>query len=183
MSTIQQALVFLAQNIFQLYLVVVLLRFLLQIAKADFYNPVSQFIVRATRLPLQPLRRIIPGIAGFDIASLILALIVQVAMALVLMLILQATLDPLRMLAGSVAGVINTICNIYLFAIIIASIASFIPAMHHHPVVILVWQLAEPLLAPFRKIIPVMGGLDISPIFALLILQVIKILISPLMLF
>ena len=74
---LQEALIFIIQTVFQLYLTVVLLRFLLQVARADFYNPISQFIVKATNPPLKPLRRIIPGFGGFDLASLVLALIVQ----------------------------------------------------------------------------------------------------------
>ena len=183
MSSIQQALIFIVQNLFQLYIFIVLLRFMLQVAKADFYNPLSQFIVKATSMPLKPLRRLVPGIGGFDIASLILALFVQVIMILAVMLILQAKLNPLHIITGSLVGIINSICNIYFFGIIIAAISSFIPAMQHHSIVVLIWQLVEPLMAPFRKIIPPMGGLDISPFFVIMILQVIKILIKPLLLF
>ncbi len=181
MNSLQQALVFLVQNLFQLYLVIVLLRFLLQVAKADFYNPLSQFIVRATRLPLTPLRRLVPGVGGFDLAALALALFVQIAMVIVVVLSKQGALQLIPIVTGSVAGIIDMICSIYFYTIFAASICSFIPATHHHPAVILAWQLVDPLLAPFRKLIPPMGGIDISPIFALLAIKVIMTLIHPLL--
>lgn len=182
MSSIQQTLVFLVHNIIQIYIVIVLLRFMLQLAKADFYNPVSQFIVKATAIPLKPLRRIIPSIAGFDIASLILALFFYMVMVVLIILIKQVGISPLWLIIGSVAGIINIVCNIYLVIIFVSIISSFIPALQQQPIVILAYQLAEPAMAPFRKIIPPMGGLDFSPIFILLILQAVQILIHSLIL-
>ncbi len=183
MSSVQQALEFLVHSLFQLYIIVVLLRFMLQVAKADFYNPISQFIVKATSIPLKPLRKVIPGVAGFDIASIVLALFIYIIMVLIIILIRQVAIDPLVLIAGSVAGIINLVCNIYLATIFISIISSFIPSIQGHPIVILTWQLAEPIMGPFRKIIPPMGGLDFSPIFVLLILQAIQILIHSLVLF
>ena len=126
MSSVQQALEFLVHSLFQLYIIVVLLRFMLQVAKADFYNPISQFIVKATSIPLKPLRKVIPGVAGFDIASIVLALFIYIIMVLIIILIRQVAIDPLVLIAGSVAGIINIVCNIYLATIFISIISSFI---------------------------------------------------------
>ena len=180
MSSVNQALLFLVQNIFQLYIFVVLIRFLLQVAKADFYNPISQFVVKATAPVLNPLRRIIPGVAGLDIASLVLALALYAVMLLLVFLIATGGIaNPIQLLIGTVAGVVNSLVNIYFFGIIISAILSWIPPAQNHPVAQLIFQLVEPALAPFRKLLPDMGGIDITPILAIMIFQVIRILIQP----
>ena len=184
MSSVTQAMIFLVQNLFQLYIFIVLLRFLLQLAKADFYNPISQFTVKATKPLINPLRRIIPGFAGLDIASLVLALVLQLLMIVCLSFIIYGKLiAPLTIVIGSVIGIIDAIIGIYFIGIIASAIVSWIPAAHQHPITKLVLQLVEPILAPFRKILPAMGGLDLSPLFALLLLQVIRILLTPLSIF
>lgn len=180
MSSVNQALLFLVQNIFQLYIFVVLIRFLLQVAKADFYNPLSQFMVKATAPVLNPLRRVIPGVGGLDIAALVLALALQCVMILLVFLIATGGLvNPITLLIGTFAGIANNLVNIYFFGIIISAILSWIPPAQNHPVAQLIFQLVEPALAPFRKLLPDMGGIDISPIMAIMIFQVIRILIQP----
>lgn len=180
MSSGQQAIVFIIQTLFQLYITLVLLRFLLQLAKADFYNPVSQAVVKLTSPLLLPLRRIIPGIKGFDIAALVLALLLHLLMLVASVYIAFGHLiNPLSLILGSAAGLIYSTTTIYFFAIIISAISSWIPAIQGHPVTLLVWQLVEPLLAPFRKLLPDMGGIDLSPLFALLALKVVQILVQP----
>ena len=183
-SSVAQALAFLVQNIFQLYIYIVLVRFMLQLAKADFYNPISQFVVKATGAPLKPLRTIIPGFAGMDIAALVLAWLLMIVKITLLGFILYGSLiSPLHILLFSLAGVANSMASVYLVGIIVSAISSWVPAMYDHPAVRLVWQLVEPVLAPFRRLLPAMGGVDISPIFALLILQVVKILLRPFVIF
>ncbi|CAA0115822.1 Uncharacterised protein [BD1-7 clade bacterium] len=180
MSSANQAVVFLVQNLFLLYIYVVLLRFLLQVAKADFYNPVSQFIVKATAPILNPLRRIIPGIGGLDIASLLLAWVLYVAMIIAIFYLVYGQMVPVvNLLIYSVTGLIKTIAGIYLVGIIISAIMSWIPQARQNPVGLLVWQLVEPPLKPFRKLLPDMGGIDLSPIFAILILQFLRMLLQP----
>lgn len=174
----QQAFLFLIQSLFQIAIIVALLRCLLQIARADFYNPVSQAVVKLTQPLLQPLRRIIPPIAGIDSASIVLALLLYAFLLSTIALLKLGQMLPIGLLLqGTIAGVINTIISIYFFAIIIGAITSWIPALQQHPITQLVWQLAEPVLSPFRRLLPNMGGLDISPIFALLILQFLQILV------
>ena len=182
MSSTQQALIFLVQSLFQLYLTVVLLRFMLQLARADFYNPVSQAVVKATAPLLNPLRRIIPGFAGIDVAALVLAVLLYLLMIMVVAyMIVGQLINPLQVLLGSVFGVFNLIITIYFFAIILSAISSWIPPLHGHPITRLVWQLVEPVLGPFRKLLPDMGGIDISPILALLALKFVQLLIQPLL--
>lgn len=176
-----EAFVYLIKSLFQIYIIVVLLRCLLQIARADFYNPVSQAVVKLTQPLLQPLRRAIPSIGRVDTSSLVLAIIVYAAMVSSLSLFAFGRMLPWHLvLSASVFGVVNMIVSIYFFAIIIGAITSWIPALQQHPITQLVWQLAEPVLSPFRRLIPNMGGLDISPIFALLVLQFLQKLMASL---
>ncbi len=180
MSTTDQALQFLLHNVLSLYIYVVLLRFMLQLAKADFYNPLSQFIVKATNPLLKPLRHLIPPIKGQDIAALVLAIALYALMVtLIALLIYNQHVQILQILIWSLAGVFYSILGIYLFGIIISAILSWIPSTQGHPAANLLWQLVEPLLAPVRKILPDLGGIDLSPLVVLLILNVIRIFMNP----
>lgn len=179
----QQAFLFLIQSLFQIYIILVLLRCLLQIARADFYNPVSQAVVKLTQPLLHPLRRIIPSLKGIDMAALVLAFVLYLLMFQVLLLISVGSVAlSAGILLASLVGVFYFISQIYFIAIIVGAITSWIPALQQHPITQLVWQLAEPVLSPFRRFLPSMGGLDLSPIFALLALQFLQILMQPMLL-
>lgn len=171
----------LIKTFFNLYLLVVLLRLLLQLVKADFYNPVSQFIVKATNPPLMPIRKIIPGVFGIDMASVVLALIVQmIAMCLLLLLVGYSIPNPLLLLIWAVIACLGMVANIYFFAILINIIISWVAPGTYNPVVLMIHQLTEPVMAPFRRVLPSMGGLDLSPIFVFLTINVIQIILRAL---
>ncbi|WP_417661525.1 YggT family protein [Pseudomonas sp.] len=170
--------VYILQTIGSLYLLIVLLRFILQLVRADFYNPLSQFIVRATQPLLKPMRKFIPSIFGLDTSSLILALIVQfVLMELTLMLMGYGFGAPLLVLVWSIIGVTALFLKVFFFALIISVILSWVAQGSHNPAVELVNQICEPLLMPFRRILPNLGGLDLSPILAFLVLNLIDMLV------
>lgn len=162
-----------------LYLLAVLLRFLLQVAKADFYNPVSQAIVRITDPMVRILRRIIPGYKGVDFSTLLLALLVE-AVAICALIILHGGNIPSIgfIITWSFVGVMYFIVTIYYYAIIGSIIMSFVMLFsgnkNPHPLLRLIWQLTEPVMAPIRKVIPPMGGLDFSPIFIFIGIQLIR---------
>lgn len=178
MIGLNTAAVYILQTIGSFYLLIVLLRFILQLVRADFYNPLSQFIVRATHPILKPLRRIIPSLGGLDLASLVLALIVQfVLMALTLMLMGVGISDPLLILVWSIIGVTALLLKVFFFALIISVILSWVAQGTHNPAALLVNQICEPLLMPIRRILPNLGGLDLSPIVAFLILNLIDMLV------
>lgn len=159
-----------------LYLLAVVLRFLLQLVRADFYNPVSQFIVKATNPPLIPLRKVIPGWGGIDIASLVLALLVQ-AVAIVLILLLNGIQPHFQVVLWAAIGVLSLLLKIYFWGLLITVIASWVAPNSYNPVLILINQILEPAMKPIRKIMPDMGGLDISPIIMFLTIQVLEILV------
>ncbi len=178
MNGLNSAGLLIVQTLGSLYLLIVLLRFILQLVRADFYNPLSQFIVRATHPLLRPLRRVIPSVGGLDLSSLVLAIVVQMlVMALVLLLAYGTTGNPLQLLVWAIIGVTGLFLKIFFFALIISVILSWVAPNSHNPGAELVQQITEPLLAPFRRIMPNLGGLDISPIFAFLALQLIDMLV------
>lgn len=172
---------YLVQTLFGLYLLAILLRFLLQIARADFYNPVCQTIVAITNPLLKPLRRIIPGLRGLDISALVLALIVQtVAVSLVLLLHSYQIPNILLMLGWALTGMLSLVLNIYFFALIITIVLSWVAPHSQNPLAILIQQLVEPVMRPMRRLLPAMGGLDLTPIFIFIAINLLKIiLINP----
>jgi len=168
----------LIQTIFNLYLLAVLLRFLLQLARADFYNPVSQFVVKVTNPAVKPLRRFIPGVLGIDFASLVLALLVQmVALALIFLIFGAGIPNPLLLLIWAVIGVVAMIVNIYFIAILASIVLSWVAGGSYNPTIMLIHQLTEPVMAPFRKLLPPLGGLDLSPILVFLLINVVQIML------
>lgn len=164
-----------------LFLIVVILRFLLQLARADFYNPVSQAVVKITNPFLAPLRRVIPGLGGVDFAAIVLMLLVQLLVIFVMGLVTgQSVLFdyPLHALAWAVLGCLTLVSSIYFWSIIISIIASWVAPHSHHPLLVLVNQLINPLMAPVRRLLPPLGGvIDISPILVLMGLKVLDLLI------
>ncbi|AMZ73846.1 MULTISPECIES: YggT family protein [Pseudomonas] len=178
MIGLNTAAVYVLQTLGSLYLLIVLLRFVLQLVRANFYNPLCQFIVKATQPLLKPLRRIIPSVFGLDMSSLVLAILVQLAlMALTLLLTYGTTGNPLQLLIWSLIGVTALFLKIFFFAMIISVILSWVAPGSHNPGAELVNQICEPALAPFRRIVPNLGGLDISPILAFMVLKLIDMLV------
>lgn len=178
MIGLNTAAVYILQTLGSLYLLIVLLRFILQLVRANFYNPLCQFIVRATQPLLKPLRKVIPGFGGLDLASLVLAIILQfILIALTLLLTYGIFANPVQMLIWSVIGITALFLKVFFFALIVSVILSWVAQGSHNPGVELVNQICEPVLAPIRRILPNLGGLDISPIFAFLALKLLDMLV------
>lgn len=176
---LSQAGLYLVQVLFGFYILAVLLRLLLQLARADFYNPFAQFLVALTNPPLLPLRRVLPPAGGIDLASVVLLAGLQV-LELYLLTWLQAgriSLGGLVLLAA--ARLIELAVWVYIIAILIRVVLSWVNpyGMSRHPVGDLLYSLTEPMLAPARRLIPNLGGLDISPIAVFVLLQLTLILI------
>ncbi|WP_150912254.1 YggT family protein [Marinobacter halotolerans] len=163
------------------YLTIVLLRFLLQLARADFYNPITQFAVKATNPLLRPLRKIIPGWGGIDGASLVLAVIIQGITFFLILIALNGgipSVNPLSLLTWSVLNVLDLIVTIYFWSVIAVVVVSWIAPQSSHPAIQLVAQVTEPIMRPVRNVMPSMGGLDLSPIIVFLILNVLQVVID-----
>ena len=178
-------------TLFDLYILLVLLRFLLQSFRADFYNPVSQFIVKATTPPLRILRRFIPSVSGQDLASIVFCLVLIYLKFLILRMIdipavpIGNVTAPIGAVsyAGlfiyAIADLVSLTLTVFLIAIIIQVILSWVNPGQYNPVIGLVQSIASPALRPFKKILPSLGGLDLSPLFASLGIMVLKMLLIP----
>lgn len=162
-----------------LYLMLILLRFILQLSRADFYNPISQFVVKATNPLLIPLRRIVPSIGGIDTSSLVLAVLFQLLVLVIKMLVLGGGLgNPVFLLALSAVMVLDVLLKIYFWSLIVMIVASWVAPGSGHPALVLINQIVEPIMKPFRKLLPPMGGLDLSPILAFLAIQVLEVVVK-----
>lgn len=176
MNATNEIFIYLIQTLLSLYLATMLLRFLLQVVKADFYNPISQFLVKITNPLVLPLRKIIPGYGGLDLASLLLALLLQL-LAITSLLILHGIAIPNvgLLLLWSALGVVGLLINIYFFALLGMIILSWVAAGSNHPAIYLLYQITEPVMAPLRKLLPPMGGMDFSPILMFILINVLQI--------
>ena len=176
MGAMTEILSYLLQTFLSLLLLAVLLRFLLQLVRADFYNPISQFIVKVTNPFLAPLRRIIPGMWGVDMATVLLLVLLQMLGITAILLLSDYSLpNVLLLLVWAVLGVAGLLVNFYFFAILAMIILSWVAPGSRNPVVYLLYQLTEPVMAPFRKILPPIGGLDLSPILVFILINIIQI--------
>lgn len=159
--------------ILSFYTSVVLMRFFLQYFRADYYNPISQLVVKATDPFIRPLRKIIPGFGGIDVASLVLAWLVIITKILFVMLLMGqlSAVHPVGLLVTSIFDVILSAIWLYMFLIIVRAIYSWIaPAGGYNPAIMVFSQLTEPFLGKIRRLLPSMEGFDLSPMIGLLVL-------------
>jgi len=170
--------VFLISTLFNLYLMVVILRLWLQLVRADFYNPLSQFVVKATHPVVGPMRRIIPSLGRFDTATFVFAIIVSFAKLAALSFLFGSGLNnPLGVLLLSVVDVIKEAFSLVFWVLILRAILSWV-SQGQNPVEYVLHQLTEPFLAPIRKVLPPIGGLDLSVLVAIIALQFIQLLLQ-----
>ena len=161
-----------------LALLVFMLRLILQLVRADFYNPISQTIVKLSNPLVLPLRRLLPPLGRIDSASLLLAFAVQaIGITLLCKLLFNGFPNPAQILMWSVIGLCATVLNLYFFAIIGSIILSWVAQGSYNPGAQLLHQITEPVMAPFRKLIPPLGGLDLSPILVFLSINVLEVLL------
>lgn len=173
-----QAGVFLIETLFGLYMLIVMLRFLLQVVRADFYNPLSQFVVKATNPVLIPLRRVIPGLGGIDVSALIVLLVLAVVKMWLIAQLVGASPSLAGLTTSGVAEVVSLALNVFFFSILIQVILSWLnQGGGYNPIVGLLHSLNEPLLRPARRLMPPISGFDLSPIVVMVGIQLANILI------
>ena len=176
MSSVQ----FLIDFVFNIYLMVVLLRLWLQFARADFYNPFSQFVVKATQPIVAPMRRILPSIGRLDTATFVLALIVAGLKIVTLNVVLGGSgLNIMSVVILSFVIVIKEILTLVMYVLIMRAIMSWV-SQGNNPMELVLSQLTEPMLAPIRKRMPEMGGLDLSMMVVIVLLLFIQKLLGDL---
>ncbi|MGI9228318.1 MAG: YggT family protein [Gammaproteobacteria bacterium] len=173
-----EALAFLTRTLFSLYILAVALRFLLQLARADFYNPISQLLIKMTDPALRPLRRIIPGYTGMDWPSIILLLLLLMLETVLTRLLLGLPLPAIASLfILACAEALQMCIYIYIVVILVQVIISWINPGAYSPATVLLYELTEPLLSRARRLLPVVSGLDFSPLAVLVFLQLLLILL------
>ncbi|WP_444995531.1 YggT family protein [Aliikangiella sp. IMCC44359] len=162
----------LVSMLFDIYVSVILMRFFLQYFRADYYNPLSQFIIKITDPLVKPLRRIIPGLGGIDLSTLLLAWLVTVAKFLLIFLLSGggALSNPVGFILLTLVEVLSATIGLYIFLIIIRIIISWIATGNYNPVFLVITQLTEPPLAKIRRLLPPMSGFDFSPMLLLILL-------------
>lgn len=160
--------------VFDSYLLVLLLRVWLQAARADFYNPFSQFVVKITNPVVIPFRRLIPGIAGIDMATLVVALLIACAKFAALSALNGQAIDLVSVLIIGALFFIKQMGYLVFMVMLIMALMSWV-VQSRSPVQMVFQQLTEPLLRPIRRILPDLGGIDLSVLVAFLLLNVINI--------
>lgn len=172
------ALIYLVATITDLYVTAILLRLLLQWVRADFYNPLSQFLIKVTNPVLVPARRLIPSIGKLDTASVVVMLLLELAQLVVITLIGQTEFGFQFLLLFAIRKLLVTLLLTYFVLIIARVIVSWLANQSRHPLIPLVYQLTEPVLRPFSKLVPPLGGVDLSPLFALIALRFLLLLLG-----
>jgi YggT family protein len=171
--------VFLIQTLFGLYILVVAIRFLLQWLRADFYNPLSQFVVKLTSPVLRPLRRLIPGYGGLDLAALVLAWLLKSIELALLTLVVGVNASLFGALVWSIPALVELFINIFLFAILIRVILSWVNPDPYNPAITLLSRLTDPIMRPAQRLIQPIGGIDLSPIVVIMGLVLLEMLLVP----
>ncbi len=181
-SYVGNAATFLIGTLFGIYILLVMLRFVLQWLRADFYNPVSQFIFRATEPALRPLQRVIPRVAGLELSPLLLMLGLKVGELWLSFMILGHGPRLLGLLVLALAHLMSLFLHVFLVAIFVQVVLSWVNPGAYNPVTQLIHRLTEPLLGRARRLLPPLSGLDLSPILVLIGLQLVNmLLIAPIM--
>ncbi|ANI81340.1 YggT family protein [Kosakonia oryzae] len=165
-----KTLTFLLSTVLELYTMVLLLRVWMQWARCDFYNPFSQFVVKATQPIVGPLRRVIPPLGPLDSASLLIAFVLSLIKAIVLFMVI--TFQPIIWISALLI-LLKTIGLMIFWVLLVMAIMSWV-SQGRSPVEYVLIQLTEPLLRPIRNLLPAMGGIDFSPMILVLLLYVIN---------
>ena len=180
-SYLTNPLEFLISTLFSLYIMAVMLRFILGAVRADFYNPVSQFLVRITNPLLVPMRRVIPSVRQYDTSALLLMLLLQLLSLAMVVMIRGVSISFFTLLLFAIGELVTLALNVFIFAIVIQVILSWINPGNYNPVNALLYSITRPVMAPIQRLIPPISGIDLSPLVALIGLQVLKMLVQPLL--
>ena len=173
---------FLVDTVLGIYILIVLLRFLFQLVRVDFYNPLSQFIVKASNPPLARLHQLIPSLWGIDLGAIVLLLILEGLRLALTTLMLGHTPRVSGVLILSIGELLKLAVYVVVFSIFMRALLSWVSSGAHNPMARLLGSFTEPLLAPARRLLPATGGLDLSPIIVFMVLMlVLKLLVQPLL--
>jgi len=171
--------IFLIDTLFSLYILAIVLRFLFQWTKADFYNPISQFLVKITHPPLKIIRRFVPSLGKIDTSSIVLALALQMLADFSILALKGVMVSITALIILSFSQLLSLLVNVFIFAVFARAILSWFDPGNYNSANSLLQSLTEPLLTMCRKVIPDLGGIDLSPLVALVVLQLAKMMLLP----
>lgn len=165
----------LVNSLINIYLFLLMLRFLLQASRADYYNPLSQTVVKITQPVVGPFQGFLGPVAGrFDLATLAAGFVLKVVSIIAIFMVIGIGMPPIAgLLIAGIAALANAILKIYFFAMIVMIILSWVAPNASHPAALLVMQLVEPIMAPVRRVIPPLGMIDLSPIVVFIAINLI----------
>jgi YggT family protein len=176
---VAEPIIFLVDTIFSLYILAVVLRFLLQWSNADFYNPIAQFLIKITHPPLKLLRRFIPAAGRIDTSAIVLALSLQMVADFSIFFLKGLLVGLSALVVISFTQLISLLINIFIFAIFAQALLSWINPGNFNAATSILYSLSNPILKICRQVIPDLGGIDLSPLAALILLQLAKMLLLP----
>jgi YggT family protein len=171
------ALLFILDALLTLVVVAFLLRLLMPVVLADFRNPIGQAVLQLTNPLVMPLRKLLPPAGRLDLASVVALLAVQLAKIALLRLVAGAGLALAPLVIGALRDLASTVLQFYFVAVLIYALLSWVAPGSYSPGAQLLGRICEPLLAPLRRIVPPIGGLDLSALFVLIGLQALQILL------
>ena len=181
-SYLSDAGLFLIDSILGIYIILVLLRFLLQLTQADFYHPISQFLVRITNPPLLRLRRFVPGLWGIDLSALLLLFVMEFIRITLTMMLMGHVPRFGGVIVLSIGELTKLAIHVVIFSIFIHALLTWFSSGLHHPVRTLLHSFTDPILRPARRLVPATSGMDLSPLIVFVVMMlVLKLLIQPIL--
>ncbi|MGK7296444.1 MAG: YggT family protein [Candidatus Wenzhouxiangella sp. M2_3B_020] len=177
-GSVGNAFAFLVETLFSLYLAALMLRVLLEAVGADYYNPVCQVLLTVTEPIVGPLSRIVPRFGRFNTAAVVLLLVIQTISIILVAAISGYAVDPLQAVIVAAIRLVRMLLVMYMVLIIAEVILSWVGGAMRHPIIPLIYQLTRPVLEPIRRVVPSIGGLDLSPLIAIIGIQFLMILIG-----
>lgn len=172
-----QALLFILDTLLTLVVIAFLLRVLMPLVRADFRNPIGEAVMSVTNPLVLPLRKFLPPGKRFDPAALAALILVQLAGTALLRVVAGGGFSPDAIVLGGLYALLHTVLQFYFFAVLLYALLSWFGGGAYNPIAQVLGRLVEPLLAPIRRVVPPLGGLDLSALFLMIALQALQILL------
>lgn len=178
-NSFQEAALFLVEICFEFYIMVLVMRLILHAIRAEFYNPLCQFVAKLTTPVVRHLQGIFPIVKGFDTAVVALIIVLEMLkVSLVFLIQHQAINHAGGLLIYAVGDFLDQIITLYFYAVLLQIILSWIRPNQYNPMIDLLFKITAPLMRPAQRYVPPIGGIDLSPIPVMIGLQLMKILLT-----